>query len=48
MGGGDVLTCRRPPILVPLHNDLGWFERRKLGSKCMSSFLCSTQKIYSV
>jgi len=33
---------------MPLHNYMGWLERMKPSSKCMSSFLCSTEKIYSV
>lgn len=35
-------------MLVALRDNPGWPGRRKLGSKCMSSFLCSTEKIYSV
>lgn len=37
-----------PWTLMPLHNYMGWLERMKPSSKCMSSFLCSTEKIYSV
>ena len=48
VGGRHFLPHCPPCTWVPLHNDLGWLKRRDLGSKCMSSFLCSTEKIYSV
>ena len=48
VGGRHFLPHCSPCTWVPLHNDLGWLKRRDLGSKCMSSFLCSTEKIYSV